>query len=397
MIKVKAFVAVLLQFSKNPKQAKRLSHDKRLSFAEKSIIQAFFLLRDNKLSEVLKCLEMVKGKLDPVVQTQKDLLMGMALNNLSRHQEAISFIEKSINGIQLLAIPELGYFKFIALHNLFVIYLNKKDEKNLTRVFKQIKSYSPQTDRELILIMRCQFNYCTFLNKYAEAKAVLEEIHHYKDKMLESDIAAHLLNQFDFHIKLKKFTKAQDTLDEMKSYRKYQLTANYNFMKILLNHHQQKTPVHFDQRDFKDYPLLQSQIMTIKALAERDHATANCHWVNLQRLDPHTYQDDFSYQGDECLFSLCLNHHLKLMNKHSLIPITSAQGKLKHLKTILELAEIPVGKIELYQMIWGEEPDKEELKKLAKNIYRLRIQHGLNIKLKHGCYFIEKESLKKAS
>lgn len=80
--KEKTFLFALSLISSDPEKAKNHLEDKRLTSAEKIVLRSYFLLRNNKMEEVIKELNGLTGKMSEVVESQRQLLLGLAHNNL---------------------------------------------------------------------------------------------------------------------------------------------------------------------------------------------------------------------------------------------------------------------------------------------------------------------------
>lgn len=397
MIKVKTFVQALRGFAKDPQKTRSYFDDRRLTLSEKNVLKAFFLYRDNKLQEALDCLIAITGALDPVVVGLKDLITGMTLANQSHFKEGIPYLE---NSLDILVKYKLEYFRFLALANLFVVHLNLKDKKNTKTILMKLKAFPDKTEWQMLYLMRSHFNFFLLLGKYNEAEEILAEIEGKRNIMSEGDIINHLVAKFDFGIKKKDFDLAQNTLKEMTKYRKYHLTSNYNFMKILLDHYLNQTPIYVENSDFKDCPLLFYQIQLIKSLEEQNQKSAKTSWDKLHHMNSEIYQSDFSYHGDPCLFSLCLSLYETSQKKLSPpthgSPSSSLYEKFKII--FLQSPGVFFEKEKLYFMVWGREIEsKDDLGKLSQYIYLLRTKDRLEIKMKKGCYCLVPVEQKKVS
>lgn len=396
MIKVKTFIQALNLFSEDPAKSKKFLEDKRLTQAEKTILSCFFLLRDNELEKAKTELEKLTEINNNIVLSQKNLLQGLILNNQGRFSEAISLIKKSL---ELLPKNDLTYFKFIALHNLFTISYNQKNGAEMKKMLVQMKSLKVKTQKEIIRLMRCEFVYHSFTNNVKEAMEILEEIDLVKPQMAESDIIAQLINEFKFFIKLEDFKKCQSLLAEMKSYRKFNLTENYNFMKKLLTHYLDNKPLYFQDHEFSHHPTLFNQLKIIQQLEEGKSDEAKFYWDKLQKTSPEIYHRDFTYHGEKCLFSVCLEKYLKSTPAIILgIEGDDASNKSELIINILEKNKAPISRDYLFECLWGRPAaDKEDYVRLSRKIYRVKQSHGLDIQYKKGCYLLIKNKDKKAA
>lgn len=205
--------------------------------------------------------------------------------------------------------------------------------------------------------------------------------------MTDAQAIGVLLDIFDFYIKQEKLDKAKTVLDQMKKYRKFHLTENYNFMKHLLSNLQLNHPLWITDDDYSKIPILFHQIKCIQKLEQSNQIDALFHWNELKKIAPLVYQDEFQYQGDRCLFSLCLQ---KSLNNKSFKVDFEVQGnnKTELLINFLKKNPGPQSKEVLYQLLYGKElSDKSDAFKLHQLISRMRVHlDNAEVEYKQGCY-----------
>lgn len=388
----KTFIHALGLFSTDPEKCRSCLEDKRLSSAEKIIIKCYFLLRSNRPQEVVDQISTLKGNISEVVQSQKCLLLGCSYNNLNRHRPAIEQIKMSLD---LMRPYELPYFKMIALINLFTLFANTHNLEGMGEVARELEALRPSRPLDVVRIDQCLFQYQTCMGNRPASEAMMHQLKSRLESMAEADRVNFLTRKFQFCIKFREYQLAQEVLEEMSALaqKKFYSTQNYNYMRILLNHHLHNTPIYLVEKEFKDYPITYHQIKVIQLLEERNIESALEHWQKLMELNPAIYQVDFCYQGGEDLFSLCLNKHRSLQDQ-SLKALS--ESRYKSLFEILKTATAPVRKELLFELLWGRPPEsKEDMVKLSQCLYHARKKFRFEVKSRKGCYLIEKVPSKK--
>jgi hypothetical protein len=390
MLKPKTFLKALEMLNHNLRKGKDFLKDKRLTQIEKNIIECFFLLKNSKSNEVISLLKHSKTE-DPIIESQRKLFLGIAYNNLSFFKEAEIELKQAFLKIQN---SDLIRQKFIVLNNLFILFLNQKNKKQCLLTMNEMEKYVDHKISE-VSFLRAKFNYNVLIDNEDKALATLESLKKLTKYMSEAQSSAFFLDQFLFYIKKEEFKLCHDLLKEMRFKRSFNTSANYNFMKVLLEHIDLNKPIYTNESDFKDYPLLLNQIKCLKFLEEGNLNEAERHWNELYKISSEIYsQTPFEYKGEKCLFSIALNKHQQNLKLNELISFKiNSNHREDQLMEILSHSNIPIPQAVLYKMIWGQEAEsKSEFNKLAQMIYSLKKKRNLTIKSRKSCYFIEKET-----
>lgn len=388
MIKAKTFLNFLENYQLDEKALEKLFSDNRLSLLEKKILKGWINLRKCKFQEIIEEIEPLSESSDAIIEAQKALLLGVAYINKSESHKAVHYLRSSL---VLLEPFKLLRQDFIILSNLFYAYFNLKNKHGMEQTIASLKLRNYQSAGEILLINRINFSYLAYCGDYAEAEGVLEVIE--KSKLLkDNQLLYHLISKFDFFIKVDHYQGCGEILLQLKKAKDYHFGANYKFMSTLLTHLMENKPLYIYERDFSGHPLLWNQISVIKNLEEKNLDLAKKCWDYLRATSAETYLNDFNYQGDKCLFSVCLEKnlaHLKVNIKPIKMIATSKEELLVHLlKT-----QATITKEELYFELWGEyAPDKGAFNKLERMISTVRKSDDLTIKFKKGCYFLEKKA-----
>jgi len=382
----KAFYNILLELNLNVKKAKRGMEDKRLTLTEKKIIEGHLHIRNNQNPEALALMRGLPQSEAPFIEGQRRLLMGLALNNLSHFNEAEISIKHALDLFSNLNVP---YFEFVGHLYLFTIYSNRSQIDKMSETLQTLKSIRTESEHQPLKLLRCQFDYYALVDE-EKALEVLKKIELKKMAMTEGDIISHLVCEFMFFVKCEDFERCEKTLNEMKKYRKFNLTENFNFMKKLLDHLNKNAPIYMYGDDFKSVPVLYLQLKVIHSFEEKNISNAQGFWNELQALYPEIYLSDFNYTGAKCLFSLCLDKHQVQQKPISPIQKVDDASLLDTLVDILVSTNSPVPKAQLYECLWKEIPEaKEDMQKLTRLISRARSERGIEIKSRKGTYFTD--------
>ena len=390
----KTFYKTLLEFNTNPAKAKQCLSDKRLTLAEKKILEGYLLIRNNENQLALQMMKQLSPSDLPFVEGQRKFVMGLSLNNMSFFDEAEKMIKEALIIFQKFEAP---YFLFAGHFLLFTIYSNQARPDLMKETLDFLESIPVVLDIQKIRLLRCRFDYFSLVNE-SKAREVLKEIEDVKKEMSEGDIISHLVCEFMFFVQCDELNHCEKVLNEMKKYRKFNLTENFNYMKKLLAHIQTNAPVYFYENDFKAAPLLSLQLKLIHSFEEKNAAAAEKTWEELSLLYPKSYLPDFHYVGRKCLFSLCLEKHHSSRKSELVIHKVDAQSKLDLLLKLLSSSETPLTKGNIYEQLWDQAPEfKDDLKKLTRLISRARSERGVEIKSRKGTYYVEIQKKIKAS
>jgi len=396
-VQQKTFYKLLLDVNLNPSKVKQSLLDKRLTRIEKTIIESYLLIRNNQNNEALNILKGLPPSEFAFVEAQKNLLIGISLNNQSMFTEAEIAIWKSIPTLKTL---ESQYFLFAAYFNLCFIYFNNRHLSKMNNIIQAMEGIKQESDIQETRLLRCKFIYYSEINETIQAKALLKQIETRKSTMPESDAISHLLLEFSFFVKMEDFVMCEHLLLEMKNFRKYNLTENYNFLKKMLHHLTAGGPIYAYQSDFQYTPILHHQIKVIQSLEEKNLDLAKSHWDALASSNANIYQEHFHYAGGKCLFSLCLAKHTQSIAVPKNLEIKGGVPKVDALISLLTEAGAPLPGPMIYEILWGETPvEKQDMNKLKRLIYRAKNEKQIEIKFHKGTYAIgvDKKSNRKAS
>ena len=384
-IKSKTFFFALKEFHDHPQKVRKYFKDNRLTLSEKKILECWFLFRDGKNESIVEQLGKLPAQPDELVESQKNLILGLAHNNQGHFLEALALINKANT---VLKKYELPYFHFIALSNLFNVYFNLKTKVGMRTTIFEMRQFKAQNQRQAIIYQIMRMNYFSFCGKHYFAGKQITLIIQKQQHMNESLSIYFVTCKFMHEVRSNQLTQANRTLNDMKKFRKFHFNSNFKFMRMMLDHLIADKPLYVYDHDFESSPMLYHQIKVIQLLEESNREEALSHWKSLQKIQPDVYTEPFQYQGDPCLFSLSLKLHDQ--KKSAGIPqLPTGMPKEQWLYTLLREVGRPIRKDELYRLIWNKaDPDKDDFNKLKVLISRTRERYQIDIGYKKGCYQI---------
>jgi hypothetical protein len=390
----KTFYKFLLELGRSPHKASLYLKDKRLTAAEKRIIEAQLLVRDGKNEEAVTLMKKTPPSEFVYVEGQRRLILGVALNNLSRHQDAEPNLK---DAAQVMDFLELDHSRFIAYFNLFILFCNVGDFENMRMHLETLKTIPTHSIDQEIRLLRCQFMYYSELMDLEKAEEYLALLKLKKKEMNENERISLLISKFKFYIRSGDHAKCQDVLDQMKSQRKFKIKENFKYMKVLFEHLINGEPIYAYDQNFIKTPLLHHQIKVIQMLESGNLAKAQKHWEFLEKLNSAVYGENFEYRGSKSLFSVCLEkHRYKIGHTAKKIKFEKKESLVETLIDILKNSIVPIPKDQIYRMLWGEPPQgKEDLGRLVRLVYKVKTEFGVSIQYHRGTYFIGEDSTEK--
>lgn len=360
---------------------------------EKKIIEGYNLIRNNSNSEVIQIFSILSDSPLDFINAHKHLLVGLANNNLSHFEEAKFHLGKAAS---LFKESDPGRHLFTAHFNLFMLFSNLNDLPRMKDALDSMKSIVLDLRILEIRLFRCEFIYADESDNIAEARNLIEKISAIRKEMTEDDLIAHLVSEFMFYAKHEEFDMARETLNQMKSHRKYHLAENFNFSRKLLDHLTHNAPIYAYDKDFKDVPILLHQLKVIQAMEANDPQEIKKYWGLLQKDYPQIYLDNFKYAGQKCLFSHCLNKY-KIEEKPIHLIVDAQEGtKAETFLALLRASETPLSRNYIYELLWGNPPEtKDDLQRLNRLVSKIRAKYEVEIQVRKGNYFLEGTSEKK--
>ncbi len=383
----KTFIRSLMMFHHNLRNAEKFLSDKRMSHDEKMVLKGWFLLRKNKVNELIEMILAMPASPHELVESQRKLLLGIAYNNLGEMNKAKKYL---VNVPDIVLKYPIRSMHFIAYYNLCICYFNQKKNQDLLVSVQKMELLVSDSFRHEIMLKQCQLMSAIQNQKHEWAGQLVSQLDKNMSKMSESMKLGHLYDKFNYFLSTHQLNECLHCLWEMKKCRSFHSSENFNYMKALLEMLVHDRPLYFYPQQFKLNHSLFYQLKVVQSLQKMDVKAAEVYWSKLRRLDPETYLDQFQLNDEASLLNLALKkYHSHLTVSHYNIPLNVEETtKEKLLYGLLTQNGHPVSKEMIHQLIWNKPLlDKEDMLKLKKLVSRVRSLYHLDIKFKNGCYY----------
>lgn len=393
----KAFHQAIDKIRQDYNKYKDLLKDKRMSHAERLIIQTYVELRNNNYEKIFSYMKSCSPG-EEYINAHKFLVMGIACNNITRFKEASENFELAE---RLFNVELDSHFLFFLYLNWYYLAINTRDKEKASTVIKEVnnitKALTPRFEALKILI---NFDFCAKNGDIDLATKMNNELKKVEANLYHADMTALTVIRFNFYVASKDYKKAQKEIFKLKSIRKNQLTENFKYMSSLLNFLLHNKPLYLREIETSRSPYLYTQLKVLKSLESHDFRSAEDSWQTLSSQHPDLYQDEFQYQGGNDLFSQCLSKLLLSAKRHrnqSLDEIIPALQKPdmaidETLDHLFNNQDLKISKEELFEILYKRSPQSvHDDIKLAKAISRHRKKTGKEIVSSRG-YFLYKTS-----
>jgi hypothetical protein len=348
------------------------------SIFEKKILMSFYLYNKNKKEEPLELLHF-KIQDDSFLEGIRYYLKGLIYNQHGHYYYAIENLK---NSIDYFIKQDNCPFIINSLCLLANVYANRRDIENTAKTLDQLSDIKPQNDSQKLQKQYAQMCYYSITGQTKKAVLFFQDIKKQNNSQFEIYKPYLLVNLFNLYAADLNFKKCSEILNEYKKISGCLVKANYLYMKILLEHITQDTPLYIYNKDFKGFPELFNQLKVINYLKSGDIEGAKKHWDFLQKHNKFLYSNNFNYLGEKTLFYQSLEK-----NKKNNVQTNIDEKKLKILSTNLEkIAYIfsvnaaPIHNEVLIKLIWNEELTELNLNRLRKLVSDYSKKYSLKIK-----------------
>jgi DNA-binding winged helix-turn-helix (wHTH) protein len=388
----KTFIYVINHHHLDRKLIYRYLEDKRLTQNEKKILKCLLLLRESKFNEILSILTSLKIDQEQIIESQRSLILGIVYLNIGHLSKSESELLKSVKHLEGFDVRRQY---FLAYYNLSILYKNQKNAKLLAQAIDSIEKYLSHDDiTEKIVFLRLKFLQQMELKFFDQCQETLQQLKKLNKETPAGVKLALTVDEFSFHLMLGNFKDAYKCLAKLKTMRSFNFSALYQYSFSLLETILHQKPFYLYERDFINFPQIYHQIRFIKSLEKNDPVLKKEAWLELQKISPDLYQENFQYLGDNILFKTIS----QTLQSSSQIDTTKLpENKEEALLAILQHSQGAVSQEVIYQALWKEKPiDKNSYNKLSKLVSRTNKKFNFNIKFQNNCYQFFKEK-KKAS
>lgn len=381
-------------------KAKKFLADKRLTNQEKRLLDFYLRVRANDFSLINDLLQDSSFDNADFLRGLKYYFLGVAFVYKSDSTKAEEFLKMSLPFLNECHNEKFArHLVFKAHVNIFYAYVNQKRITEMQEKLREISLIKRERREDDITFKQMELCCHLLTEDYLKAEEAIEELSPLMSVMTDIERMTFLIDKFDFFIKMDLYGKAREVFKEMRNYRTFRLSANYQYMDKLLKFFMDGERIYAYDRDFADHEDLYLMINVIKSLDEADDFQALHYWRKLSQNSPKTFKGEFDYQGDKCLFSVCLMKCLERASGKMTLVLKASYTD--HEKRLIELIQNAPGhqlrKETLYESFYGKKiAGKDDLAALAALIYRINKKGEILIKSKSGSYFLIQEEVKTA-
>lgn len=389
--KSKAFHELILLHSKKPKIVKqRLKTDKRLNLVEKNILRGFLLMRDNENKEAHALAESTKSQPDAFVEAMRLYLIAGTLNNQGFYPEALEQFKLCY---QTFPKNVDAHLEYVILNNIYVVHMNLHETQEAREILAILSTIKGLDEDDQLRLKRLEFSYHISNEDEHKSDELYRELVQKQKLYRDFDQVSLFIHFYNYGIIFNHFEICDEALRQLCHQKKYALTQNFNYMKFLLNHLRDQTPIYLRDEHFDGYPTLLAELKFIRALDQYKISELPAIWQELQKLNPRVFKDGYQYAGYQSAFSRCLElHKKKLQNLHVK---TEKEPQLSILDAIQKKLENEdfVSKEQLFYYVYGRELEsKVDNSRISKQVYKLKSQKNLEIRSVRGSYQLVKKA-----
>lgn len=384
------FIATLNTLNSSIRQYKYHLNSKPFSPTQKKLLRAFLLYKKGKANDVINALRGLHVQ-EKTYDAIRLYILSIAQNHIGSYKLSLMNSESSIKMCQ-----ESNNKKFIIFPILAALITlgNRKEAQHMKFYLDKIESYETDDDYIRLSIYQVYAIYYSLIDDFASLNKTVRKALLLNTPYLKELEASFILLNFISFFKQGNYKGCYLTLENYKKSKGFVVRVNYKYMKMLLDHITQGSPLYVYEKDFKGFTELYKQVEVLKSLDCRDLESAKDSWCELQKHNPSLYENDFQYTGDYCLFSNILNSKLEKrkqvqsFNEDVLKSLTSDAEKVLYL---LRNSNKSLSKYEIIDTLWNHLEQSRAESKLYKAIHKLK-RSDLKVKNKMGCYFIEKKA-----
>jgi hypothetical protein len=389
--KPKAFYNLLIKHSSDSKRIKQyINQDRRLTQDEKAILNSFLLMRENKNHEALVKMERIKVQTDVYVEAVRLLIIGSVLNNIGEQTKAFPYFEQSYESLP----KKLDiHLEFILLLNMFIIVVNNRNLELAKSFIVQLSLLENLNNEDSLTRTKANFNYYTLIQDHKKAAELYSYLKLNTHQLKPHSLISYYFDVWDYALMTKDFELCGEVLKKIKEQKVYSLTQNYNYMKILLKHFMNNSPIFINEQVFKGFKKLKTELMLIRALEVNRITEAKNIWQQLHLLNPNVFQENYNYNGPITILGMCIEKHKgKFFRDSAPQEIDTNKSLTKNIKKLLE-ENSQLSKEDLFFALFGRVPDsKFDLARLSREIYKCKQHYNLEIETKKGIVKLLKAS-----
>lgn len=380
----KTFLVAYKSINQGNAKLKKYFADKRLSLAEKKILNCLLLIKKNQLRQAIEDLEEVSG-LNEFLKSYQYLLLAVCYNNLSFYCQASHHIKQSIEQFKKSGDQK---YVFYALNTGACVAFNLKDKDLVSEMLNELRQL-PDNQNYIDLKTKCCELYLNLLADDERALKLSLELLDYYLKNDPDQASYYYILSITAHLKFDLVDEAYALLEDCRTCGGYRIKPNYKYLQSLMDFVYKGKTFYFYEEKFTDAQLLYFELSVIKNLELEKYDEAKECWKKLMGFNPDVYKANFFLKSDKTLFKQALSlYDLSVFqeSESEVIDLQMLESSVDKLLYILETRKHFVSKEELIKLIWGEELSLENESRLSSIIYILRKHKNIAIVTRDGRY-----------
>lgn len=359
--------------------------------AEKKILKSFYSFKKGKNAASLDELNSFRSE-DPFLEAMRVYLKGLNQNHLTKYKLALKNFLKAKNLFKHLKQDSFAASPLIMLS---IVYSNRNELDLMLESINALKLIKDDCAYVTHSTIQVESIYLLKTNSLSQCKKILQKALDETSPEVDLYRASHLLTLFNVYLKEQEFEQCYTILDKYRNCSGISIKANYVFMKTLLEHLTDNTPLYIYKSRFEDHPELLGQAKLIQALSLGKISEASLYWKELREHNPHLYSEDLIYNCSGDLFSQLFEKYKSVFtHKINDFPkLDSFSSPVEKIHYILVLSNAPVSKFDLMELVWNEKYTELLGARLRNSIKECRKKFNVKIISKQDTY----ELIKKAA
>ncbi len=359
-----------------------------LSLSYKKVLWGFFYYRKKNKAKIFEHLK-TPPLPDDFGEGVRLYLLGLSQNLFGKHQFAQEYLEASVAKFK---VSQDEHFSIYAISTIILNLANRKLIKEMAYWLDELKEHTPPNDYCQLLVYLTEASYLSKMGEIKKSNHVLEKACKMTGKEIKLFMPSLLMLKFQNSFSLKHYEECYSILEAYKKSSGFTSSANYSYIKILLDHLVKDHPLYIYPSEFQDSQELLDQLLVLKHLSQNDQSEAKIIWARLAKHNPQVYQEDFQFKAPYSLFSCALEKY-KLDLKSNQIDVQRLKkmpNRLDRLHYILKNGPSIIKKSDLIFWLWSEDISEASLNRLRKLINDYKKKHHCELKSSQDCYKFKK-------
>lgn len=359
-----------------------------LNISYKKILWGFFYYRKKNKAKIYENLKTFPLS-DEFGEGVRLYLLGLSQNLFGKHQFAQEYLEAAV--IKFKSAND-EHFSIYAISTIILNLANRKLIKEMAYWLDELKEHSPPNDYCRLLVYQAEASYLSKFGEIKKSENVIDHAYKISGKELKLFMPSFLMLKFQNAFTLRQYEECYSILDVYKKSPGFIASANYSYMKIMLDHLVNDHPLYIYPNEFQDSQELLDQLLVIKHLSQNDKTEAKIIWARLSKHNPQVYKENYHFNAPYSLFSCALEkykHDLK-SNQIDVQRLKKIPNRLERLHYILKNGGTIIKKSDLILWIWSEEVSETSLNRLRKLVNDYKKKYKCELKSSQDCYKVKR-------